>query len=81
MTAHTRALPRLYDELNSSHLCVHGASRQALAIGFVVIGGQTLVLVLTLIVTPVAYTLFDDIGEKRLFARGLRLIRLRERSA
>jgi hypothetical protein len=35
MTAHIRALPRLYDELNSSHLCVHGASRQALAIGFV----------------------------------------------
>lgn len=35
MTAHVRALPRLYDELNSSHLCVHGASNQALAIGFV----------------------------------------------
>lgn len=25
MTAHQRALPRLYDELNSSHLTVHGA--------------------------------------------------------
>ncbi|MGH9078052.1 MAG: hypothetical protein ACRDY0_11500 [Acidimicrobiales bacterium] len=35
MTAHIKSLPRLYDELNSSHLCVHGASRQALAIGFV----------------------------------------------
>ncbi|HUY25514.1 MAG TPA: hypothetical protein VMV09_09490 [Candidatus Saccharimonadales bacterium] len=35
MTAHVKSLPRLYDELNSSHLCVHGASRQALAIGFV----------------------------------------------
>jgi hypothetical protein len=35
MTAHIKALPRLYDELNSSHLCVHGASRSALAIGFV----------------------------------------------
>lgn len=35
MTAHVKALPRLYDELNSSHLCVHGASAQALAIGYV----------------------------------------------
>ena len=37
MTAHIKALPRLYDELNSSHLCVHGASRSALAIGYVLI--------------------------------------------
>jgi hypothetical protein len=35
MTAHVKSLPRLYDELNSSHLCVHGASCQALAIGYV----------------------------------------------
>ena len=35
MTAHVKALPRLYDELNSSHLCVHGASAQAIAIGYV----------------------------------------------
>lgn len=35
MTAQVKALPRLYDELNSAHLCVHGASRQALAIGYV----------------------------------------------
>lgn len=35
MTAHVKALPRLYDELNSSHLCVHGASTQALAIAYV----------------------------------------------
>src|ERR1700722_14571492 len=34
MTAFIRALPRLYDELNSSHLCTHGASRQALAVGY-----------------------------------------------
>ena len=40
MTAHIRALPRLYDELNSSHLCVHGASRQALAIGFAMINAS-----------------------------------------
>lgn len=40
MTAHIRALPRLYDELNSSHLCVHGASRQALAVGFVMINAS-----------------------------------------
>lgn len=35
MTAHIKALPRLYDELNSSHQCVHGASAQALAIAYV----------------------------------------------
>lgn len=35
MTAHVKSLPRLYDELNSSHLCVHGSSRWALAIGYV----------------------------------------------
>ncbi len=35
MTAHVKALPRLYDELNSSHLCVHGASKNALAIAYV----------------------------------------------
>ena len=35
MTAHIKARPRIYDELNSSHLCVHGASDQALAIGYV----------------------------------------------
>lgn len=37
MTAHQRALPRLYDELNSSHLTVHGASDQAIAVGFAMI--------------------------------------------
>lgn len=35
MTAHVKSLPRIYDELNSSHLCVHGASSSALAIGYV----------------------------------------------
>jgi hypothetical protein len=37
MTAHQRALPRLYDELNSSHLTVHGASDQAIAAGFAMV--------------------------------------------
>ena len=37
MTAHIKSLPRLYDELNSSHLTVHGASEDALAIAFVMV--------------------------------------------
>lgn len=37
MTAHQRALPRLYDELNSSHQTVHGATDQAIAAGFVIV--------------------------------------------
>jgi HAE1 family hydrophobic/amphiphilic exporter-1 len=47
------------------------------AIGWVVIGGQTLVLVLTLIVTPVTYTLFDEVREKRLIVRSVRWFKSR----
>lgn len=37
MTKHVGAQPRLYDELNSSHLTIHGASEQAVGVGFVMI--------------------------------------------
>ncbi len=37
MTAHVRALPRLYDELTSSHSIVHGDNPNALSIGFVMV--------------------------------------------
>jgi hypothetical protein len=37
MTAHVKSLPRLFDELNSSHQIVHGASNAALSIGMVTV--------------------------------------------
>ncbi|HEX7798057.1 MAG TPA: efflux RND transporter permease subunit [Vicinamibacterales bacterium] len=39
------------------------------AIGFVIFGGQSLALVLTLLITPVAYSLFDSATKVRLFRR------------
>jgi hypothetical protein len=44
MTEHVKALPRFYDELNSSHQIVHGASNQALAVGLAMVNAaQTFV--------------------------------------
>lgn len=37
MTEHTKALPRLHDELNSSHLTIHGSSDFAIAAGFAMV--------------------------------------------
>lgn len=41
MTKHRGSGPRLYDELNSSHLTVHGAADQAIAVALVIINAAT----------------------------------------
>jgi hypothetical protein len=41
MTKHRGAGPRLYDELNSSHLIVHGAADQAVAVAFVMVNAAS----------------------------------------
>ena len=40
MTAHVKALPRLFDELSSSYSTVHGDTQQALAVGFAMVNAS-----------------------------------------
>ena len=49
-------------------LGIGAGAAQRSAIGVTIIGGQSLCLLLTLIVTPVVYSLFAELEERRLFA-------------
>jgi hypothetical protein len=40
MTAHTKSIPRFFDELNSAHETVHGCSDQAIAVGLAVVNAS-----------------------------------------
>jgi HAE1 family hydrophobic/amphiphilic exporter-1 len=47
---------------------IGAGSAQRSAIAVTIIGGQSLCLLLTLLVTPVAYSFFAELGERRLLA-------------
>lgn len=86
MTAHIKALPRLYDELNSSHLCVHGASRSALAIGYVQVNSSSsFVSSVTnnypLAGSPVRYTVHRQPGDTERVVQKVREIPRRSASS
>lgn len=40
MTEHVKALPRLYDELNSSHSAIHGSAEFTIAVGFAMVNAS-----------------------------------------
>jgi hypothetical protein len=41
MTAHSKSLPRFYDELNSAHQTIHASTSSALAVGFAMVNYAT----------------------------------------
>ena len=64
ITEVARRRTRADDERRRYYRLTSFGEAVARAVAVVVIGGQSLCLLLTLIATPVAYTLLDDLGRK-----------------
>jgi hypothetical protein len=75
MTEHIKALPRFYDELNSSHQIVHGASNQALAVGLAMVNASPTFISSDRNKTPGAAPVVTTHDQPRVAAAAVNMVR------